>query len=116
MNPLDRPVWSSLTGAHAHLSLGEGKARRYRPEVNVFVAGPDEAPQTLAAMAAPVAAGDQAFVVQAPAIPELPGLATIMRRAAVQMVFAGEAPTGDDSEIVPRSARPTPMTCSRSPR
>lgn len=101
MNALDRPVWASLTGAHAHLALGKGRARRYRPEVNVFVAGPDEEPETLAAMAALALPGDPVFVVQAPPVPDLPGLQTVMRRAAVQMVFAGDPPAGDDSEIVP---------------
>jgi ribosomal protein S18 acetylase RimI-like enzyme len=100
LNTLDRPVWASLTGAHAHLAQGEGRARRYRPEVNVFVAGPDEGADTLAEMAALVADGDRAFVVQAREIPDLPGLSTVMRRGAVQMVFAGDAPEGDDSEIV----------------
>jgi predicted GNAT family acetyltransferase len=45
--------------------------------------------------------GEPAFVVQAPPIPDLPGLATTMRRSAVQMVFAGDPPLGDDSEIAP---------------
>jgi ribosomal protein S18 acetylase RimI-like enzyme len=97
---LNRPVWASLTGAHAHLAQGEGKARRYRPEVNVFVAGPDEEPETLAAMAELVG-GEPAYVVQALPIPELPGLSTTMRRAAVQMVFAGKPPADAQAEIVP---------------
>jgi ribosomal protein S18 acetylase RimI-like enzyme len=101
LNPLDRPVWASLTGAHAHLAQGEGKARRYRPEVNVFVAGPDEEPETLAAMAVLALPADPVFVVQAAPIPDLPRLATVFRRAAVQMVFAGEQPQSDGSEIVP---------------
>lgn len=103
MNPLDRPLWASLTGAHAHLALGEGKARRYRPEVNVFVAGPDEEPETLAAMAELAVPGDPVYVVQAPPIPDLPGLAPRLRRALVQMVFTGDAsavPEGADP-IVP---------------
>jgi ribosomal protein S18 acetylase RimI-like enzyme len=103
LNPLDRPVWTSLTGAHAHLALGEGRARRYRPEVNVFVAGPDEEPETLAAMADLALPGDPVFVVQAPRVPDLPGLAVRFRRPLVQMVFAGDAPAipaGADS-IVP---------------
>ena len=99
MTPLDRPVWASLTGAHAHLAQGEGNARRYRPEVNVFIAGASEAPETLAAMAELVR-DEPAYVVQAAPIPDLPGLATTMRRAAVQMVFAGKMPSGDDAEIV----------------
>jgi predicted GNAT family acetyltransferase len=101
LNPLDRPVWASLTGAHAHLSLGEGRARRYRPDVNRFVAGPDEEPETLAAMAALIEPGDPVLVVQAAAVPELPGVTLVLRRSAVQMVHDRAAPDGGDEEIVP---------------
>ena len=101
LNPLDRPVWASLTGAHAHLALGDDKARRYRPEVNAFVAGPDERPETLAAMAALVEPEESVFVVQADPIPDLPDLAVHLRRLAVQMVFAGEQPDGGEAEIAP---------------
>jgi predicted GNAT family acetyltransferase len=100
LNPLDRPVWASLTGAHAHLALGQGKARRYRPEVNRFVSGSDEEPETLASMAALVEPGDPALVVQAAAIPDLPGVTLVLRRAAVQMVHDGAPPAGDGWEIV----------------
>ena len=104
MNPLDRPVWASLTGAHAHLAQGNGKARRYRPEVNAFVAGLDEEPETLAAMAALVEPGESTFVVQADPIPDLPGLTVQLRRAAVQMIFSGDPPAGASEEIVPLGA------------
>nr|WP_207785995.1 GNAT family N-acetyltransferase [Altererythrobacter segetis] len=97
---MDRPVWASLTGAHAHLAQGGRIARRYRPEVNVFVAGPDEEPETLTAMAELIR-GEPAYVVQAPPIADLPGLTTVMRRAAVQMVFDGAPPAEDDTEIIP---------------
>ena len=101
LSPLDRPVWVSLTGAHAHLALGEGPARRYRPEVNAFVSGPDEEPETLAAMVALVEPGESAFVVQADPIPDLPGLLIRLRRPAVQMVFTGQPPESADDEIAP---------------
>jgi ribosomal protein S18 acetylase RimI-like enzyme len=103
LSDLDRPLWGSLTGAHAHLALGDEKARRYRPEVNVFVAGPNEEAETLAAMAELALPGDPVFVVQAPPIPDLPGLGLRFRRMVVQMVFAGEPPAlpeGPDA-IVP---------------
>jgi predicted GNAT family acetyltransferase len=100
LNPLDRPVWASLTGAHAHLALGHGNARRYRPDVNRFVAGPDERPETLTAMAALVEPGDPVLVVQAAAIPDLPDVRLVMRRAAVQMLHDGSAPDDDDRDIV----------------
>jgi predicted GNAT family acetyltransferase len=37
--------------------------------------------------------------VQAAAIPDLPGVTLVLRRAAVQMVHDGTAPAGDDREI-----------------
>jgi ribosomal protein S18 acetylase RimI-like enzyme len=42
-HPLDNPVWSSLTGAHAHLSERRGDAVRYAAEVSPFAALPDAA-------------------------------------------------------------------------
>lgn len=100
LNPLDRPAWASLTGTHAHLAQGHGPARRYRPEVNVFVAGPDDEPETLAAMAGLARPRDPVFVVQAAPVPDLPGLAVRLRRPAVQMVIAGEAPRADGPDEI----------------
>jgi ribosomal protein S18 acetylase RimI-like enzyme len=94
-------VWASLTGAHAHLALGGGDARRYRPDVNRFVAGADDEPETLAAMASLVDPGDEVLVIQGEPIPDLPGLAVVLRRAAVQMVHDGASGAADDREIVP---------------
>ncbi len=108
MSPLERPVWASLSGAHAHLAQGDGKARRYRPDVNRFVAGPDDEPDTLAAMAALIEPGDPALVVQAAAIPDLPDVALVLRRAAVQMVHDGTQPDGDDRGIVPLAESDAP--------
>lgn len=67
----------------------------------MFVAGPDEEPETLADMARLARPGDPVFVVQEPPIPDLPGLARKLRRGAVQMVFDGKPPEGGDDEIVP---------------
>lgn len=101
-DPLERPVWAALTGRHEHLGKVRGQARRYQHEVNVFVAGPvDDDPQVLADMAALVDPGEAVFVVQAAPIPDLPGLTTVLRRPAVQMVFAGEqASAGSDEAVV----------------
>ena len=41
MEPLDRPVWSSLTSLHAGLALGDALAKRYRPEINRFASARD---------------------------------------------------------------------------
>jgi len=95
LNPLDRPVWASLTGAHAHLAQGEGNARRYRPEVNHFVAWADETPATLAAAAALVLPGEQVYAGQADPMPELPGLTTALHRLGVQMLYEGATPPAE---------------------
>lgn len=42
-HPLDRPIWSALTGRQSHLALRHGDAVRIRPDVGVFAAaaGPE---------------------------------------------------------------------------
>ena len=39
-DPLDDPIWSSLTGAHAHLAVWRGRVATYPSEVAEFVAVP----------------------------------------------------------------------------
>ena len=43
MQPLDNPVWHSLTGPHATVAEGGEFARRYRPEYSVWSAVHDDA-------------------------------------------------------------------------
>ncbi|GAA3300275.1 GNAT family N-acetyltransferase [Dactylosporangium vinaceum] len=38
---LDNPAWHSLNGPHARFAEAHGSARRYRPDVSVFVGLPD---------------------------------------------------------------------------
>lgn len=85
MHPLDRPVWASLTGAHAPLSLGGALARRYLPDVNRFAATPGEGPEALAALAALLAPGESVFLLQVPPIEVPPGLRAAKRATGVQM-------------------------------
>jgi ribosomal protein S18 acetylase RimI-like enzyme len=37
-HPLDFAGWASLTGPHSHFAVGQGQARRYRPDVSPFAA------------------------------------------------------------------------------
>ncbi|MEV6927275.1 GNAT family N-acetyltransferase [Dactylosporangium sp. NPDC051485] len=39
---LDNPAWHSLNGPHARFAQAHGEARRYHPDVSVFVGLPDE--------------------------------------------------------------------------
>jgi ribosomal protein S18 acetylase RimI-like enzyme len=98
---LDRPVWASLTTAHAHLAQGDGRALRYRPEINVFVASADGSDEAAAAAAALVVPGERAFMVERDPIPELHGLVVVLRRPVVQMLFGGplQEPGGDDAIV-----------------
>ncbi|WP_353203672.1 GNAT family N-acetyltransferase [Sphingomonas sp.] len=50
-HPLDRPVWNALTTRQADLALGDRHAVRFRPAVNLFAAGADQSPASLAALA-----------------------------------------------------------------
>src|SRR5688572_10380216 len=99
---LDRPVWASLTTAHAHFAQGDARAWRYKPAVNVFVAPADWSDDALAAAAALVVPGERAFLVERAAIPEIPGLDVTLRSPVVQMLFDGPlSEAEDDDAIVP---------------
>lgn len=75
MNPLERPVWSSLSTAHVHLSVGDGLARRYAPRVNRFASACDDSDGALGALAALVRPSEQVYILQVPEIALPPGLA-----------------------------------------
>lgn len=91
-NPLDNPVWDSLTGAQAHFALRHGAAARFDPDVTVFAALADDAGLSawddLAALAAP---GAHLVVVDAPSDP--PGDWEIIGR------IAGVQLTGEDLKV-----------------
>lgn len=101
MHALDRPVWASLTTAHAHLSVGNRLARRYLPGVNRFVSARDDSEAALAALASLVQPSDPAFILQVPDIPIPPGL-DAERARGVQMVASGPIAAEDgDDDILP---------------
>jgi predicted GNAT family acetyltransferase len=99
MNLLDRPVWSSLTSAHAPLSIGDELARRYQPLVNRFASARDDSPAALAALVALLQPAEQVFILQVPEIAIPAGLVPVKLARGVQMVAPSPvAPpsTGDD--------------------
>lgn len=100
MHPLDRPIWSSLATAHKALSLGDERARRYLPEVNLFASACDDSDEALAGLAGLIDAGEQVYQLQVPPIAVPPGLAAVKQAWGVQMValqpLAGGA---DESDI-----------------
>src|SRR5690348_15242477 len=68
MQPLDRPVWSSLTTHHAPLSVGNELARRFLPDVNLFMSARDDSAAAAAALTSLVEPGQLAFILQVPPI------------------------------------------------
>jgi len=101
MHPLDRPIWSSLSTTHQALSLGDERARRYLPDVNLFASARDDSDEALAALAALVGPGDQVYQLQVPAITVPPGLAAVRQAWGVQMVAGAPlAPEPNAGDIV----------------
>ena len=113
---LDNPVWESLIGRHAHLAEGVGLARRYRPDVNVFVAVDEPTPDALAAVTAQVPAGQPAFFMRRRAVPTPEGFAVAPNRPAVQLVSAtapGRAPDSDDVVVLQDADAPEMLALAR---
>lgn len=87
-HPLDHVAWSSLTGPHATLANGSGRARRYRPELSPFAAlAPERGGRAWDDLRATVAEGETVVVFGAtPLTGALPaGWAVAGEGAGVQM-------------------------------
>lgn len=85
-HPLDRPVWTALTGRQAEFAAGDARAARYRPEINILAAAADDSPQALAALAALVPPGGKIATVEAAETPVPPGLTVAKQAMLAQMV------------------------------
>ena len=86
-HPLDRPVWSCLTGAQAHLARGDGAAWRIDPAYGPFAAARDAGAEAQAALAALVRGADDAVAIVEPAAwPVPPGLRLEQSGELLQMV------------------------------
>jgi predicted GNAT family acetyltransferase len=86
MHLLDRPVWSSLTTHHVAMSEGDGLARRFARDVNLFAAARDDSPEAVAALASLVKPEETIFILQVPEIVIPPGLVAVKSAKGVQMV------------------------------
>jgi GNAT superfamily N-acetyltransferase len=101
VNPLDNPVWHALAGPHAALAEGDGRARRYDPDVTPFAALPDEVEEegwrALAALT--VGAGFAALFRDAVDPP--PGWRVLARFPTIQMIWPHpEPPDAPDVDCV----------------
>ncbi|WP_423605720.1 GNAT family N-acetyltransferase [Sphingomonas sp. MS122] len=91
-HPLDRPVWTALSGRQAGFAAGNARAWRYRPEINILAAAADDSPEALAALAALVPPGGKIATVEAAETAVPPGLAVAKQAMLVQMVAERPAP------------------------
>jgi ribosomal protein S18 acetylase RimI-like enzyme len=88
---LDRPVWNALTTRQAAMSVGDAKARRYRPEINLFAAGAEPSEACAEAVAAFLDDGGSIGMVEAAPFPAIPG-ARVEKQAIVNQMIARESP------------------------
>jgi len=98
---LDSPIWSALTGPHAHLAEGRGDVRRYRPDTVPFAAMRETNDENLAALAALPRPGEMMALLD-PAQVAIPrGLVVAMAFEAAQLVLAEVPSPEPDARIAP---------------
>lgn len=99
-HPLDRPVWSALSGRQSALAIAEGSALRFAPEYGLFAAMPDDAPDSLTDLSALIAAHGDVALVESGGPPPIPGV--VVRSSAVcwQMVAQEPNPVGQPAFAV----------------
>ena len=101
-HPLDRPVWSSLSGRQASLAISRGGALRMDPDFGLFAAVADEAPETLEALGALVRAHGNSGLVELSPPPPVPGTTVLSSALCWQMAAEAITPLKPlDFEIVP---------------
>ena len=98
---LDRPAWAALNSRHAHLALGDGRARRYDPAFAAFLAVGGDDPQSLADMADLMAPAETAVILQVGSV-VLPSTLRIEQASSgLQMVGPAFGDAVTDDEIAP---------------
>lgn len=97
-HPLDRPVWSMLTGRQAHLAEGDERALRIDRGYGVFGVAADTGAESQAALAALVPADGELWIVEGDPWPVPPGVREVKRAVLAQMVADGPPPPPRDGE------------------
>lgn len=96
-HPLDRPVWSALTGRQAPLARGDSQALRFDPLYGLFAAAADASPDSTAALAALNVSPNGMGLVENRPMPLPPGAKVRAQAQCVQMVAA--SPTGGGKSV-----------------
>jgi ribosomal protein S18 acetylase RimI-like enzyme len=97
---LDRPIWHALIGRQSEFALGNGAARRFRPDVSPFIAVRDDSPESLEDVAPLLGPRDAVLFLQRGATPLPPGTRRIDGGRGVQMVAEDFTPTPPSPGIV----------------
>ena len=91
-HPLDRPVWSMLTGRQAHLAEGDARALRLDRGYGVFGVAADTGAAAQAALAALIPPGEELWIVEGERWPVPDGVREVKRAVLTQMVAEGAPP------------------------
>lgn len=97
-HPLDRPVWSMLTGRQAHLAEGDSRAVRIDRGYGVFGAAADPGAEAQAALAALVPHDGEIWLVEGEPWPVPAGTREVKRAVLAQMVAEGAPPAPREDE------------------
>ncbi len=98
-HPLDRPVWSMLTGRQAHLAEGDARALRLDRGYGVFGIAADTGAEAQAALAALIPPGEDLWIVDE-RWPLPPGTRELKRAVLTQMVAEGPPPARDGEPAI----------------
>ena len=91
-HPLDRPIWSMLTGRQAHLAEGDERALRIDRGYGVFGVAADTGAEAQAALAALVPEDGELWIVEGEPWPVPDGTREVKRAVLAQMVAEGPPP------------------------
>jgi hypothetical protein len=90
-HPLDRPVWNALTTRQATLAIGDGRAWRFRPQINLFAAAAEPTVECSEAVGAFLKEGEPIGLVEAAPFPPIPG-ARVDKQAVINQMVTSESP------------------------
>jgi ribosomal protein S18 acetylase RimI-like enzyme len=94
-HPLDRPVWSCLTGAQAHLARGNAAAVRIDPAYGPFAAASDSNDISQAALAGMVMGADDSVAIVEPEPWPIPVGLRLERSGELLQMVARQPVLGD---------------------
>ena len=99
IDPLERPVWHALIGRQASFAIGDERALRFAPDVNLFAAACDDSPECIAALGKLVPPDGNLLLLQVEESPLPPGAAIELTAPCVQMVLDRLVPTAASARI-----------------